>query len=49
MLANATGVVKEFNHILKIDGSFYISDLTSRARNMKKFINSIEKLGLSKI
>lgn len=45
MMANATGVVKEVNRILKVGGSFYLAELTSRIGNTRKFIHSVEKLG----
>lgn len=45
MMSNITGVLKEVNRLLKTGGVFYLADVTSRVKNMKKFIADVEKLG----
>lgn len=45
MMTGITGVLKEINRILKVEGLFYLAEVTSRVKNMKKFINDVEKLG----
>lgn len=45
MMKYITKVLKEVNRILKDDGKFYLSEVTSRIRNTKKFISDIEKFG----
>jgi ribosomal RNA-processing protein 8 len=45
MMKYITKVLKEVNRILKIDGIFYLSEVTSRIRNTKKFIDDVEKFG----
>lgn len=45
MMTGITGVLKEINRILKIDGVFYLAEVTSRVKNMRKFISDIEKIG----
>lgn len=45
MMKYITKVLKEVNRILKKDGLFYLSEVTSRIRNIKKFIDDVEKFG----
>lgn len=45
MMTYITKVVKEANRILKKDGQFYIAEVTSRIRSIKKFIGDFEKFG----
>lgn len=45
MMRYITKVLKETNRILKIGGIFYLSEVTSRIRNTKKFIDDLEKFG----
>lgn len=45
MMANAARALKEANRILRMGGVFYLSEVTSRIKSMKGFINSVEKLG----
>lgn len=45
MMTYVTKVLKETNRILKVGGTFYFVDVTSRIRNMRRFINDIEKFG----
>ncbi|ELA42922.1 uncharacterized protein VICG_00237 [Vittaforma corneae ATCC 50505] len=45
MMTNIARVLRETNRILKVGGVFYMSEVASRVKNMKKFINSVEKLG----
>jgi ribosomal RNA-processing protein 8 len=45
MMNNITLVLKEVNRILKTNGIYYLSEVTSRIKNMKAFINNVEKFG----
>lgn len=45
MMTYITKVLREANRILKTGGTFYLAEVTSRVRNMRKFIDDIEKFG----
>lgn len=45
MMTYITKVLKEINRILAVDGYFYLAEVTSRIRDVKRFINDIEKFG----
>lgn len=45
MMTYITKVLREINRILNTGGTFYLVEVTSRVRSMRKFIGDIEKFG----